>query len=220
MAGIVLDFDGVLVDSMPRHAEAYRRALAPFGVSVPDRRVYLMEGARSESIIQELLRESGVAADAETVKRVSQEKQRIFRSLGPAPLYPGAEPLVRQLRNHVERLGLVTGTRRENLERLIPHLLPLFDSTIAQDGYTRDKPHPEPYLNSAAALGRPPATLAALENAIRGVQSAKAAGYGHVVGITTTMTADELRSAGADAVAADHAEAARHLLDWCSRSGA
>lgn len=217
MAGIVLDFDGVLVDSMPRHFEAYRRTLAPMGVEVTQRQVYLWEGARSETIIREFLRAAGSTPDPATLARLGQEKQRIFAGLGPAPLYPGAEALVRAVRAHVERLGLVTGTRRENLERLIPHLLPLFDSAIAQDGYSRDKPDPEPYLKSAQDLAREPRALAALENAVRGVQSAKAAGYAFVVGITTTMRPEDLREAGADAIAADHGAAARLLTDWAVR---
>lgn len=216
MIGCVFDFDGVIVRSMELHAEAYRRVLAQQGVPVTDDQVFRMEGARSESIIRELLRGADRPHDEGLVKRLSEEKQRIFLGLGPPEHYAGAEELLRRVRSAVDRMGLVTGTRRVNLERFIPTLLPLFDSTLAQEGYSKDKPDPEPYTRAAEALRLPPANLAALENAPRGVKSAKAAGYAFVVGVTTTMPASALRESGADAVASTHSEAGRFLVKWAN----
>lgn len=212
--GAVLDFDGVLCDSMPRHAEAYRRVLAPFGVTATDAQVFRLEGARSETIIHHLLAGGRHRIDDAAVRRLANEKQAIFAGLGPPPIYPGAVDLVRAVRNAAQRLGLVTGTRRENLDRLIPELLPLFDAVLAQDAYTHDKPHPEPYDKSARALRLPPQRLAALENATRGVESARRARYGLVLAISTTLPPDLLRKAGAHDVVPDHATAARRLVDW------
>ncbi len=208
---IVLDFDGVLAASMGLHAEAYRMVLAPWGVTCTDQEVYEREGARSETIIQDLLGAAGHEPSDAQVAELATRKQEAFASLGPIHLYPGAPELVRKLRAGARKLGLVTGTRRENLERLIPDLLPSFDAVLAQEDYTHDKPHPEPYARAAERLGVPPEACAALENAVRGVQSARAAGYAFVVGITTTMSAEALGAAGANSVAAGH-EAAGELL--------
>ena len=198
---------------MELHAEAYRRALAPFGIPVTDEEIFDREGARSETIIAEYLQRAN-NHDKATVKRVSDAKQETFRALGPPPLYPGAENLVRKIREAAYRLGLVTGTRRENLTRLIPHLVPLFDALLAQDAYSHDKPHPEPYAKTVAALGLGPNQCAALENAPRGIKSARAAGLQFVVGIATTVPRTQLADAGAHVVVDDHHEATRVLLDW------
>ncbi len=214
MAGaVVLDFDGVLAQSMGLHAEAYRIVLAPNGITFDDQAVYDREGARSETIIQDLMEQHGLRPTGAEVAELAARKQQAFANLGPANLYPGAVDLVRRLRDQTAKLGLVTGTRRENLDRLIPHLLPHFDAVLAQEDYTRDKPDPEPYARAAERLGVAPGDCAALENAVRGVQSARAAGYGRVVGITTTMPRAALVAAGAHLVAADHAAAATMLLD-------
>lgn len=215
--GVVLDFDGVIVQSMELHAEAYRLTLERLGVAFSDQAVLRREGARSETVIAELLAERGQSVDAAGLRRLAEEKQRIYEGLGPPVPYEGAEALVRGVRDAAGRLGLVTGTRRENLDRLIPSWLPLFDAILAQDAYTQDKPHPEPYLKSARALGVNPKRCAALENAIRGVQSARAAAYGFVVGITTTMGREDLLAAGADRVVATHADAALVLREWLDR---
>lgn len=202
--GIVFDFDGVLFDGMALHAEAYRRTLAPFGVNVSDGDVYEREGARSETILRDLLERSGRAPTPSDVDALAEAKQKLFASLGPGSLYPGARAIVQAARERFPYTGLVTGTRRANLERFAADLLPLLDVVLAQADYENDKPHPEPYAKAADRLGQAPARLVAVENAPRGVQSAKAAGYGRVVAICTTMDAGALEAAGSDLVVDDH----------------
>ncbi len=203
---------------MQLHAEAYRRVLQPWGVHISDETIFDREGARSETIIEELLVAAGHNPSKGEVQALANGKQEAFKALGPSPLYPEAPATVRRLRDAIPKLGLVTGTRRENLERLIPDLLPLFDAVLAQEDYSHDKPHPEPYALAAAKLGVDPNSCAALENAVRGVRSARAAGYAHVLGITTTMAGQALLDAGADAVVETHVEAAHWLIARCGRN--
>jgi beta-phosphoglucomutase len=213
MRAVVFDFDGVIVRSMALHAEAYRQTLAPLGVMVAPEDVYQLEGGRSESLIAQFLKRAGRPADSATLTRLGVEKQQVYARLGPPQLYEGADDMVRRVRAKVPRIGLVTGTRLENVKRLIPGLVPLLDAVLAQESYTRDKPDPEPYLKAAAALGVPSQACVALENAPFGVQSARAAGYGRIVAITTTVCMRQLRDSGADVVVHDHASAAQALLD-------
>jgi beta-phosphoglucomutase len=216
---VVLDFDGTIVRSMELHAQAYRRALKPFGVDVSDEEIFAREGARSETIIAEYLGKVGIV-DRALVKQVSDRKQETYKSIGPPPLYPGAEAMVRQIRASVPKLGLVTGTRRENLTRLIPDLVPLFDALLSQESYTHDKPHPEPYAKTAEALGLLPNRCAAVENAPRGIKSARAAGYAFVVGIATTVEPKHLLAAGADVAFPSHEEVTGAVLGWIERFSA
>ena len=206
---IGLDFDGVIAASMEQHAEAYRQALAPLGVEVSDEDVFCREGARSETIIRDLT--PGLQVDAASL---ADEKQRLFRALGPVSMYPGAVALVRSLQETLP-VALVTGTRRANLEALIPDLLPGFGAVMSQEYYTHDKPHPEPYQRAAEALGIEASQLICVENAMRGVQSAKAAGYGAVVGITTTQTPEMLHEA--DHIIHDHAALGTILAELLQR---
>lgn len=195
MDGVVFDFDGVLCRSMEQHAKAYRRVLAG-RVEVQDEQVFRLEGARSETILRDLCPD---LSDVE-VKTLALEKQEVFRALGDPPLYDGAQGLIEAVAGRVP-VALVTGTRRENLERLIPDLLPRFAAVMSQESYARDKPHPEPYQKAAEALCIDPERLVCVENAVRGVESARAAGYGAVIAITTTMPAEAL---DADQVVPDH----------------
>ena len=47
MKGIIFDLDGVLINSMPAHFEAWRRAFSEIAnIDVNERMVYLLEGMR------------------------------------------------------------------------------------------------------------------------------------------------------------------------------
>jgi beta-phosphoglucomutase len=81
------------------------------------------------------------------------------------------------------------------------------DLAITADDVRRGKPHPEVYLKAAEGLGVEPRACLVFEDAIVGVQAARAAGM-RVIGVTTAHTADELVGAGAER-AVPHFEAVR-----------
>src|SRR5262249_56439557 len=71
------------------------------------------------------------------------------------------------------------------------------DVAVTADDVRWGKPHPEVYLKAAGALGVDAAACVVFEDAIVGVQAARAAGM-RVVGVTTAHTADELMAARAE----------------------
>lgn len=206
MEAVVFDFDGVIVQSMEQHAEAYRRVLEPLGIPVSERAVLMREGARSETIIRDLATAADKTLTDVQVEELADSKQKVFREMGTPGLYPCADMVLRQVWEQGVPSAVVTGTRRTNMEQMIPDLIAGFTAVQTQETYTQDKPHPEPYLNAAKALGIEPSQCVAVENAIRGVESAKAAGYGHVIAITTTLSAEDLEPAGPDEIVADHTQ--------------
>lgn len=213
MKAVVFDFDGVIVRSMEQHADAYAAVLNPHGARIVRRDVLLREGARSETIIRDLMGDAGIVPTDAEVDQWALDKQAEFHSHGTPGTYPGAEAVLEQVWARPVQTAIVTGTRRGNLDTLIPNLAPRFDALVTQESYKNDKPHPEPYLTAAALLGVAPADCICVENAIRGIQSAKAAGYGHVIGITTTVSADDLATASPDQIVANHDELATALAD-------
>ncbi|MGZ3366903.1 MAG: HAD family hydrolase, partial [Caulobacteraceae bacterium] len=65
-------------------------------------------------------------------------------------------------------------------------LLQRFHAVVGNEDCTRGKPHPEPYLNAARAMGVDPAQCLALEDSYNGVRSA------HAAGMMTVMVPDLL----------------------------
>ena len=80
--------------------------------------------------------------------------------------------------------------------------------TIREEGL-RGKPAPDTFLVAAERLGVPPANAAVFEDALAGIEAARAGGFGYVVGVDRVGQAEALRARGADVVVSDLAE----LLD-------
>ena len=68
---------------------------------------------------------------------------------------------------------------------------------ITSSEITNGKPHPEPYLKGAQALGVPAADCIVIEDVPAGIRSGKAAGA-RVIAVRTTAPDNELIAAGAD----------------------
>lgn len=196
---------------MEQHAAAYRDVLKPH-VYAYEEDVFALEGARSETIIQDLLAAKGKTLPEAEIAALAEAKQAAFLARGNPDLYSGTDALLTWALQAAP-CALVTGTRRVNVDKLLPQASQ-FKALVCQEDYTFDKPNPEPYLNAAKALGVHPKDCIAVENAVRGIESAKAAGYGKVAGILTTMPAEPLFEAGADAIAAHQGVLPELLSEW------
>ncbi|PSG95986.1 hypothetical protein BRD56_12905 [Thermoplasmatales archaeon SW_10_69_26] len=197
---VVFDFDGVLASSIQVHAVAYQLTLQPLGVPVDVHQVYLREGARSETIIRSFMEEAGRDPDEELVGRLATIKQRVFERIGEPGLYPWARQVVETIDERGYPLAICTGTRRENVPGIAGELADRFDFVASEETYEHDKPHPQAFETAAEGLGVEPERCLAVENAPRGIQSARKAGM-VVVGVATTLAAGEV--AEADLVLAD-----------------
>ena len=94
-----------------------------------------------------------------------------------------------------ERYTIVTsGTRRLATRRLQVVGLPVPANMVTADEVARGKPHPEPYLAGAAAIGFAARDCLVFEDAPSGIRSALAAGA-QVVGVSTTYKPEELAAA-------------------------
>lgn len=87
MRAVVFDVDGVLIDSLPLHAEAHRATFARYGAAIDPRDVHRLEGKKTREMVEAFAAKHGL--DASLVDEIAREKQRAFEAMGPAPLYPG-----------------------------------------------------------------------------------------------------------------------------------
>jgi beta-phosphoglucomutase len=78
-------------------------------------------------------------------------------------------------------------------------LLEFFDADISGRDFAQGKPHPEIFLTAAQELGVPPEACFVVEDAVSGIQAAKAGGMG-ALGIARADDADALAEADADLV--------------------
>ena len=191
---MLFDLDGVLVDSTPAVTRVWEKWAIAHGFD-PEKTVREAHGRPSIETIRELL----PGADHEAENR-EVERQEIEDLEGVIPL-PGAIELLRSL--PLDRWAIVTSCTKGIAEvRIRAAGLRLPQTIVTSSDITNGKPHPEPYLKGAAALGVSPADCLVVEDVPAGIRSGKAAGA-RVIAVRTTSTDAELINSGADWIVDD-----------------
>jgi beta-phosphoglucomutase-like phosphatase (HAD superfamily) len=88
-----------------------------------------------------------------------------------------------------------------------------FDAVVVGEDIIHKKPAPDIFLEAARRLGLEPQACLVIEDAVSGVQSAKAAGA-QCLGLTTSFAPEQLLSAGADWTAPDLERFPDQVLRW------
>ncbi|WP_344335536.1 HAD family phosphatase [Brevibacterium salitolerans] len=169
------DMDGTLVDTEPYWMRAETELMAAHGLHWDEELGELMVG-NPLLTSAEILRAHGLPLPAEVV--VEKLLERVVAQVrAHVPFRPGAAELLADLRAHGIPCALVTMSYRSLAEAVVDACpAGTFASLVTGDEVTHGKPHPEPYLTGAAALGAAPQECVAFEDSPPGLRSAVAAG--------------------------------------------
>jgi len=185
---LLFDMDGVLIDSTPAVARVWTKWATLHGFD-PAETVHRAHGRPSLTTVRELLPDADHAAENRLI-----EQAEIDDTYDVHPL-PGVRALLAAL--PPDRWAIVTScTRRLAEVRLAAAGLPPPRHFLTSTDVAHGKPHPEPYLKGAAALGFDPATCIVVEDAPAGIQAGRAAGA-RVLAVRTTASDEKLTEAGA-----------------------
>jgi beta-phosphoglucomutase-like phosphatase (HAD superfamily) len=116
--------------------------------------------------------------------------------------YPGAKELVAACRAAGLRTAVASSADlvkvHANLSAAdIP--LDLFDTIVSADAFENLKPFPDIFLAAAGKLGIDTANCVVIEDAVAGVQAARAAGM-RVIGVVTTLAEQDMQDAAPDQI--------------------
>jgi mannitol-1-/sugar-/sorbitol-6-phosphatase len=188
-AALLFDMDCVLVDSTPTVARVWRHFALEHGLDPED----VIHWAHGRPSI-ETVRHYFPSANYEEMSR-EVERQEMADLSGVVAL-PGSLELLKRL--PTERWNVVTSATHALAEvRLRATGLPVPERIITADHIENGKPHPEPYLKAASALGFSAARCVVVEDVPAGIRAGKAAGA-KVIAFPTTIQRSELMNAGAD----------------------
>jgi mannitol-1-/sugar-/sorbitol-6-phosphatase len=194
MRYLLSDLDGVLVDSGAEVERIWREWAAERGID-PDLVARESHGVPAQGVLER------VAPELNTPEEIDRIERRHAATGGRA--LPGAAELLAHAHAVVTSCSpALAAARFEAAGLAAPAVL------ITSDRTPRGKPHPDPYLAAAAALGADPADCLVIEDAPAGIAAGRAAGM-TVWAVATTHRADEL--AGADRVVADLDEVRQRL---------
>lgn len=170
------DMDGTLVDTEPSWIKAERALVEEAG------------GRWSDELGTELIGQD-LYVSAEFIRAnspVTAEPEEIIHALlhrvaadvrDQVPWRPGARELLLAVHEAGFRSALVTMSWTQLVEPIVERLpAGLFAVIASGDVVSHGKPHPEPYLHAARALGVDPADCLAVEDSPAGVTSATQAG--------------------------------------------
>jgi HAD superfamily hydrolase (TIGR01509 family) len=186
---VIFDMDGVLLDSEPLHHDVVNELLSQDGVRIDAEHYRGYLGTTLEYTWEDLIRRFGLGRTVDHYRsRYDDAILESYRRYSvPAP---GALELVRGLRQRGLKLAVASSSRTLWVETALEKLGlgEAFDTVVTGDMVTRSKPDPQIYLLAAERLGVDPARCLAIEDAPKGIASARAAGM-MVVAVKTEYTA-------------------------------
>ncbi|MCX5200693.1 HAD family phosphatase [Streptomyces sp. NBC_00237] len=194
--GVVFDMDGVIIDSRPVIENAWREVARRHEVALdPATFEHYVHGRTGAETVRALFPDHSHDQRMALWKEVDQiEEEAAYEAID------GVCAFVRALDGLGVRLALATSSWPRKIDNALGGLglADAFAVRITRDDVSRGKPHPEPYLAAADALGIPAPRLLVFEDSTSGVRSATAAGA-----ITVGIGAANLTEVGAATTVAD-----------------
>jgi len=197
--GIIFDMDGVLCDSEPFICEAACRMFREVhGVTVQPEDFIPFVGAGEDRYLGGVAEQHGVRL---VMPRDKTTTYALYLELikGRLQPLPGVHEFIQQCRKQQLKCAVATSADRIKMEGNLKEIrLPAnwFEACITGDDVRHKKPDPEIFLKAAAALELPPECCLVVEDAVNGIQAARAAGC-TALGITGSFDAGTLEAAGA-----------------------
>ena len=198
-SAIVFDVDGVLVDSEPLHAWAWREVLTRYGVEAEPGEIDQFIGIPCTVMLKYFQDRVGDRLPDTAV----DEKQVLFDRVMEERLTPmeGAPAVVRALHSRGIPLAAASNSPAPRVRRMLSSIgiSTCFSAIAGIDEVSAGKPAPDVYLLACERLGVAPGRCLAVDDSPTGIASAAAAGL-TVLGYAHDFSAEVLQEAGADAV--------------------
>lgn len=220
---ILFDFNGVIIDDEPIQMRAYRELLAAEGVELTDDDYEASHGMDDRTFVRAAYERRGKTVDDAKMDTIIEGKFAKWREIvgDDLPLFPGIVDFVEKTAQEFA-VGIVSMERGDQIRHVLGRagLADKVSVIVSAGEVTACKPDPQCYRAGFRAIdgvrmaqGHLPMRhdeCLVIEDTVPGVMAARAADL-PVLGVTNTVEADALRSAGARAVATD-------LRDWMPES--
>lgn len=191
--GVIFDFNGTLFWDSKLHLEAWRefsKRLRDHAFTDEEMRDYMF-GRTNEDIIAYLI---GKRPSAAMVNEFAEEKEAVYRKMcleNPAEFHlaPYAVDFLNYLKKNNIPRTIATMSNWSNVEFFIKEfkLSQWFDleKIVYDNGKIPGKPAPDIYLIAAEKLCLQPQDCVVIEDAVSGIEAARAAGIGKITAIAS-----------------------------------
>ena len=182
MQAVIFDLDGVLVNSMPTHFQAWKAAFAKIaGIEIAERDVYLLEGMRGMELVEKIFEQKNFSSNRSLAQKVHGEKSKRFKEIRSSEPFEGVREIIDCIKCDK---AVVSGSTRNDVGTILEEAFGRgrFDVTITADDIEKGKPDPSAFLEALRRMKVEPRDALVVENAPLGVRAANSAGIAcHVV---------------------------------------
>jgi len=174
----IFDLDGVIVDTAVYHYKAWRRLANQLGFDFTEEQNEELKGISRIESLKIILHWGGVTKSDEEMQELATLKNTwyvdMITKMTPDEILPGAREFLELVRanNYLTALGSASKNSGTILNQI--GLIDLFDALVDGNKVTKSKPDPEVFLVGAQELNVSPEECVVFEDAIAGVQAAKA----------------------------------------------
>jgi len=181
---VIFDCDGVLIDAVRWHYEAFNRALNLFGYSIqPDDHIKVYNGLPTKEKLKIMSEKENFPEKLQQIIR--DQKRQYTNDLVALHCKPSYDKIIMlsYLKQKGVKLGCCSNAITESVEDMLKrsHLFNFFQEVIGNDMGFAPKPAPDIYLEAFRRLEVSPEDVWIVEDAPHGVQAAKASGAGRVI---------------------------------------
>jgi beta-phosphoglucomutase len=198
---LILDFDGVLVDSEPLHFESWQRAFHQLmGIRIAGNH-HQFVGLSLEQIYSLWARDKTDNLTGDMRQNLLTLKIETFLELAAEQLQPmpGSIDLLRRTQAAGWYSAIVTRSLRMRLHRTLDiiHMPALFDLILGSEDAVNPITDRKDHARAARIFNIDPLACIVIEDSVSGIRDALASGIGTVIGLTSSLSADVLTQAGA-----------------------
>jgi len=194
-SAIIFDMDGVIVDSEPRHEQAFRDIFEEMGYGSSHGMHFPDYYGRSDRAlwVDFIAKHQPVETLEDLLSR--KEKRLIDIIRREEPIFETLPELVSKLADRYP-LAVASGSMHPVIDTVLAMkgLRRFFGPVVSVQDVTRGKPAPDVFLRAADLLKVEPGDCCVIEDSAAGVEAGRSAGM-QVIAITNTLKADQLTRA-------------------------
>jgi beta-phosphoglucomutase len=188
----LFDLDGVIVDTAIYHYKAWKQLANSLGFDFTEHDNEKLKGVSRVRSLELILEWGGVTKTVAEQEELATLKNtwyvEMISHMRPDEILPGAREFVTACRDAGIKTAL--GSASKNSVMILDKIgmTSLFDAIIDGNKVSKAKPDPEVFLKGAEAVGVQPDECVVFEDAIAGVEAAKAGGMKAVgIGLPETL---------------------------------
>ncbi len=214
-----MDFNGVIINDEPVQMRAYQEILKDESVDLTEADYFSALGMDDRTFVAAAFERVGKKTAPDKIEDIVKAKSAKWKEIVDAdlPLFDGIRDFIEKMSREFA-LGIVSMSRRHEIDFVLEKsgLGKFFSTIVSSEDASKCKPDPECFrvgfqrLDSVrTSQGHLPMThgeCLVIEDSPPGVTGARNADL-PALGVTNTVSASELRAAGAGAIATD-------LRDW------